>query len=587
MPAFEDKLVQRAVAMLLGAIYEQDFHDGSYGFREGRSPHQALHVWRERCMQVRIGWIVDADVSACFDSLDHVCGVRGSRNGSTDGAILRLIRKWLKAGVLEGETLSDPERGSPQGAVVTLPTKLQNMSSSARRASRVHRVDPAMGPGVWAPHAPWWSLTTSPESGSEEAVRARRDPTTTKALAISVRCEPSRLRPAGVAQAYAEVVPRTQRSTARASHRGLAGRENTGPPGGRRAAACPRCRRRSAARVASAQQAEAQTVARQVAAWRARVAAADLPLPAALPGIDAGDRGATLVRPALERRRDLAAAGAWDRLSVHSPERWARTDAYPVRLGDAFPHAGVEVICFNRALGQSPEDDLRRQVQGLMAEYERAKMIERHRRGTPHAARAGTVNGRSGAPEGYHDLAKDAGHGQARDAVVPDDARVVRPVCDGVGCDGLTIGAVCRRLTQAGDVTRRGKPIWDRRVVWGMWKHPASMGSAAFGKTPQAPLRPRLRPQRRRPLQPRRAVSTREVPPPEWITMPVPAHRGAGGLCHRSRAVAGPSTPRPTIASGSAVCAPRRGAVPTRRLCLRWQTPQPQCPHRQTPGVCL
>ena len=125
-----------------------------------------------------------------------------------------------------------------------------------------------------------------------------------------------------------------------------------------------------------------------------------------------------------------------------SPERWARTDAYPVRLGDACPHAGVEVICFNRALGQSPEDDLRRQVQGLMAEDERAKMIARHRRGTPHAARAGTVNGRSGAPEGSHDLATDAGHGQARDAVVPADARVVRPVCDGVGCDGLTIGAV-------------------------------------------------------------------------------------------------------------------------------------------------
>jgi RNA-directed DNA polymerase len=119
MPTFEDKIVQRAVAMLVGAIYEQDFHACSYGFREGRSPHQALQVLRERCMHERIGWIVDADVSAFFDSLDHalLCEVLTQR--VHDGAILRLIRKWLKAGVLDGETLSYPERGSPQGGVIS------------------------------------------------------------------------------------------------------------------------------------------------------------------------------------------------------------------------------------------------------------------------------------------------------------------------------------------------------------------------------------------------------------------------------------------------------------------------------------
>ncbi len=125
MPAFEDKIVQRAVAMLLGAIDEQDFHECSYGFREGRSPHQTLHVLRERCMHNRIGWIIDADVSAFFDSLDHdlVCEVLTQR--VNDGAIRWLIRKWLRAGVLEGETLSYPERGSPQGGVYTPLTKLQ------------------------------------------------------------------------------------------------------------------------------------------------------------------------------------------------------------------------------------------------------------------------------------------------------------------------------------------------------------------------------------------------------------------------------------------------------------------------------
>jgi site-specific DNA recombinase len=103
------------------------------------------------------------------------------------------------------------------------------------------------------------------------------------------------------------------------------------------------------------------------------------------------------VRPALERLRDLAAAGALDWLYVHSPDRLARKYADQVLLVDAFQHAGVEGIFLNRELGQSPEDDLRLQGQGMMAEYERAKIIERHRRGKRHAARAGTVNVLSGA----------------------------------------------------------------------------------------------------------------------------------------------------------------------------------------------
>ena len=229
------------------------------------------------------------------------------------------------------------------------------------------------------------------------------------------------------------------------------------------------------------------------------------------------------MRPALERLRDLAAAGALDRLYVHALDRLARQDAYQVLLVDEFQHAGVEVIFLNRAWGQSPEDDLLLQVQGMMAEYERAKIIERHRRGKLHAARAGTVNVLSGAPYGYHDISKYEGHGQARYEAVPDEARVVRQVFDGVGCDRLTIGEACRRLTQAGEVTRRGKTLWDRRVVWGMLKHPAYMGSAAFGKTQQEPLRPRLRRQRGCPLPPRRAGATRDVPPPEWIAIPGPA----------------------------------------------------------------
>jgi site-specific DNA recombinase len=152
------------------------------------------------------------------------------------------------------------------------------------------------------------------------------------------------------------------------------------------------------ARVSSAPPAEAHTVARHVAALRARVAAEGLSVPEALQCIDDGSSGATLVRPALERLRDLAAAGAVDRRYVHSPDRLARKDAYPVLLVDAFPRAGVEGLFLNREVGRSPEDDLRRQVQGMRAADARAQMIERHRRGTRQAARAGSVKVRSGAP---------------------------------------------------------------------------------------------------------------------------------------------------------------------------------------------
>src|SRR2546425_8584299 len=267
------------------------------------------------------------------------------------------------------------------------------------------------------------------------------------------------------------------------------------------------------ARVSSDQPAEAQTIASQVAALRERVAAEGLVLPEAMQFLDEGYRGATLIRPALERLRDVIAGGAVDRVYVHSPDRLARKYAYQVLLVDECRRAGVEVIFLNHALGHSPEDDLLLQVQGMIAEYERAKMIERHRRGKRHAAHVGAVHVLSGAPYGYRYVTKYEGGGQARSALIPDAARVVRQVFAWVGHDRLTIGEVCRRRTEAGEVTRTGKTVWDRRVGWGLVKHPASTGAAAFGKPRQEPLRPRLRAQRGRPGQHRRAGAIPDGPP--------------------------------------------------------------------------
>jgi group II intron reverse transcriptase/maturase len=119
IPTFEDKVLQRAVAMVIGEIYEQSFHDFSYGFRPGRSAHQALQAFRNAAWRMKGGWIVEVDIRKFFDTVDHahLREILGQRIG--DGVLLRLIGKWLNAGVLEGQNLSHPDEGTPQGGVVS------------------------------------------------------------------------------------------------------------------------------------------------------------------------------------------------------------------------------------------------------------------------------------------------------------------------------------------------------------------------------------------------------------------------------------------------------------------------------------
>ncbi len=119
IPTFEDKVLQRAVVMVLEAVYEQDFLDCSYGFRPGRSAHQALEVLWRRLMNTRVSWVLEVDIQQFFDHLDHAHLRTILRQRVRDGVLLRLIGKWLKAGVLESGSLVRPERGSPQGGVIS------------------------------------------------------------------------------------------------------------------------------------------------------------------------------------------------------------------------------------------------------------------------------------------------------------------------------------------------------------------------------------------------------------------------------------------------------------------------------------
>jgi len=119
IPTLEDKVLQRAVVMLLEPIYERDFLDCSYGFRPGRSAHQALATIWKQTMDCQGGWILDVDVRKFFDNLDHGHLRVFLRQRVRDGVLLRLIGKWLKAGVMEDGRVSYPETGSPQGGVVS------------------------------------------------------------------------------------------------------------------------------------------------------------------------------------------------------------------------------------------------------------------------------------------------------------------------------------------------------------------------------------------------------------------------------------------------------------------------------------
>ena len=237
------------------------------------------------------------------------------------------------------------------------------------------------------------------------------------------------------------------------------------------------------ARVSSERQRQDETIRSQTVGLRELAAERGLLVIEDLVFEDEGFSGATLTRPALERLRDRAVEGSFEVLLCHAPDRLARRYAYQVLLLEELARAGVEVI-FARGGEHSgtPEDELLRQFQGMIAEYERAQIRERTRRGKLHRARTGHQAVMAGAPYGYRFVKKtDIADGYWE--INETEAHVVREVFRRYTEEQVAIAELARSLTAQQVPTRTGKTVWDRSTVWGMLRNPAYHGQAAYGKT--------------------------------------------------------------------------------------------------------
>src|SRR5215467_11890000 len=274
------------------------------------------------------------------------------------------------------------------------------------------------------------------------------------------------------------------------------------------------------ARVSSEQQREENTIASQTASLIEFAKHHELEVPEEWVFEDEGYSGATLQRPGLERVRDLAAEGQIQVVLAYSPDRLSRKYAYQILLIEEFTRQGVETLFVKSPPGNSAEDQLLVQFQGMIAEYERAQILERSRRGKRHRAQSGEVSVMSGAPYGYRYVHKTE-ETLAAYLVDQAEASVVRRVYEMYTVEGLSIAEITRQLNREGIPPRRAGR-WERSVIWSLLRNPAYCGVACFGKT-RLSARAQMRPQRRRGVTTPSTTGGHQRPREEWIEIPVPA----------------------------------------------------------------
>src|SRR5947209_674021 len=276
------------------------------------------------------------------------------------------------------------------------------------------------------------------------------------------------------------------------------------------------------ARVSSEQQREENTIASQTASLIEFAQAHDLEVPKEWVFEDEGYSGATLERPGLEHVRDLTAEGQIQVVLAYSPDRLSRKYAYQILLIEEFARHGVETLFVKSPQGDSAEDQLLVQFQGMIAEYERAQILERSRRGKRHRAHIGEISVLSGAPYGYRYIRK-TDEAPAAYIVYEAEARVVQRIYEMYTVQGFSIGEITRRLNAENIPTRKESARWERSTVWAVLRNPAYRGVACFGKTRVSTRSRVVRPQRRRGVTVPSVTVGHERPREEWIEIPVPA----------------------------------------------------------------
>ena len=313
------------------------------------------------------------------------------------------------------------------------------------------------------------------------------------------------------------------------------------------------------ARVSSERQKEEGTIASQTALLLEYAQAHDWTVPAEWIFEDEGYSGAMLARPGLERLRDLVAEGQIQAILIYGPDRLSRKYAYQVLLMEEFSRQGVETIFLKSASAQTPEDRLLLQFQGMIAEYERAQIAERTRRGKRHRAKAGCVNVLSGAPYGYRYVRKSE-HSQAYYEVVEAQAEVVGKIFEWYTRQLWSIGAIARQLNQEQIKTRSGRGRWERSTVWGMLRNPAYQGTACFGKTEICARQRITRPLRQKGGYSRRSSASKEKDRSQWIEVAVPALVSADTFALaqerlvQNKQISLRNTREPTLLQGLLVC---------------------------------
>ena len=314
------------------------------------------------------------------------------------------------------------------------------------------------------------------------------------------------------------------------------------------------------ARVSSERQRQEQTIASQTVALRELAEQRELLVPEEFVFEDDGFSGASLQRPALERLRDRAFEGCFEIVLCHAPDRLARRYAYQVLLLEELARGGIEVVFAKEPeRSGSPEDELLRQFQGMIAEYERAQIAERCRRGKLHRARAGAVSVLGHAPYGYR-YVKKTEHADAFYEIDELEAPIVREIFARYVEQRESIVQIARSLTEQGVPTRTGAPHWGSSTIWAILRNPAYTGLAAYGRrrVTGAPVKP-MRLTRQRGRHSGRSAYE-HVGPEHWLRIPVPAliteeqHALAQQLLARNSRLSPRNTRQPSLLQGILVC---------------------------------